>query len=355
MSNYNSIVIGDYHLKDRKHRNSYLEDFEEAVFIETFSRIYDLIIEHNITKLILLGDTFDTHVKGEALVLFDKFIRGLPNRDSLEIIILNGNHEVVEGVNMKLYYLNMMKDFYKINYNIEVLSFEERDKILYCGHDNIHKLERLNKNFNIVFSHFRSGITSVAVDEIDIAILEQRAKLVVLGDVHHCLNYSNIVYTNSPIDTSFGSSNELQDHTPSVLLLNEQTLEWKWATTLTNKFRKYKRVYPSVKKFLEEVDSLREDAVENNNFYKIIVQDKKINLRKIDAKDYKEFAILELMKTDLDFTSENKEVVIKIAESLSSNDISDNLLEFIIKNCDHPEYIDAVKSAYANYEIGVNK
>lgn len=355
MSKYNCIVISDFHIKDRRHREDYLEAFEEQVFLQVFTKINEIIIENNIKKVVIAGDLFDAPCRLESLMLADTFFKGLPNRDSLEIVAMNGNHELIESVGKKMYYLNVMKDFFKLNYNVEVVSFEERDKMLYCGHENIHKLERLNKNFDIVFSHFRSGMSEIVADEIDISMLEQRAKLTILGDIHYQLAYSNIVYTNSPIDTSFGSSNELQDHTPSVLLLNTETLEWKWATTLTNKFRKYKRVYSSVKKFLEEVDSLREDAVENNNFYKIIVQDKKINLRKIDAKDYKEFAILELMKTDLDFTSENKEVVIKIAESLSSNDISDNLLEFIIKNCDHPEYIDAVKSAYANYEIGVNK
>lgn len=355
MSKYNCLVLGDLHLSDKRLRNDYLESFEESVFFEVFSKIYDIIIEHNITKLILNGDIFNVPPLNTSLIMFDKFIKNIPNRENIEIYGIDGNHCLLEGLNKKAYYLETMKDFIKDNYNIEILSFDEIGKHLYCSHKHIHKLERLNKNVDIVFSHFRSGISDIANDEIDISMLEQRAKLVILSDIHTRLNYSNVVYTGSPIDCHFSASNELQDHTPSVLLLNTETLEWKWATTLTNKFRKYKRVYPSVKKFLEEVDSLREDAVENNNFYKIIVQDKKINLRKIDAKDYKEFAILELMKTDLDFTSENKEVVIKIAESLSSNDISDNLLEFIIKNCDHPEYIDAVKSAYANYEIGVNK
>ena len=195
----------------------------------------------------------------------------------------------------------------------------------------------------------------LASDEINIEMLEHKAKLVLLGDLHFRCQYSNIVYCGSPIDTSFASSNELPEHTSSVLLLDEATLDWKWADTLTNTHRKYKRIYPSVKKFLEDVEKLEQDAISNNNFYKIVIQDKRHNLKALDTSLYKHFAIIETSITDLLAEKQNNEVAKKVVESLSSKDISSNLLDFILKNNDRIELVDNIKMAYHSYDVAALK
>jgi hypothetical protein len=238
------------------------------------------------------------------------------------------------------------------NYGVKVYDYTEVDNTLYCSHGNISKLEKLSKNYNIVFSHFRSGITGIASDEIDVSLLNHKVGLVVLGDIHSKLAYSNIVYTGSPIDTSFGSANELPEHTPSVLLLNEETLDWKWVDTLTSTHRKVKKVYPSVKKFLLEVEELEIRAKEYNLFYKIIVQDKKHHLKQLNTNLYKHFAIIEPSITDLVFEKQNNEIAKKVVESLSSKDVSNNLLEFILKNNSRNDLVESIKRTYHSYDVG---
>lgn len=238
------------------------------------------------------------------------------------------------------------------NYKVKVFDYTEVDKTLYCSHGNINKLEKLNKNYDLVFSHFRSGITGIASDEIDVSLLNHKVGLVVLGDIHSKLTYSNIVYTGSPTDTSFNSANELPEHTPSVLLLNEETLDWKWVDTLTNTHRKIKKVYPSVKKFLLEVEELEIRAKEYRLFYKIIVQDKKHQLKQLNTNLYKHFAIIEPSITDLVFEKQNNEIAKKVVESLSSKDVSNNLLEFILKNNSRNDLVESIKRTYHSYDVG---
>ena len=354
MSNFKTLACGDFHLSDRKYKNKDLEDFEEEVQKEAWNKILSIIDEYKVDKLVLNGDTFDAPPVGTSLELFHNFILSLKEKD-LEIIMISGNHCLIEGLREKKYYPNLMKVKWWDNYGVKVFDYTEVNKTLYCSHGNIGKLEKLNKSYDLVFSHFRSGITGIASDEIDVSLLNHKVGLVVLGDIHTRLSYDNIVYCGSPIDTSFGSSNELPDHQPSVLLLNEDTLEWKWADTLTNTHRKYKRVYPSVKKFLEDVENLEQDATDNNNFYKIVIQDKKANLKQVNVNNYKHFAIFELNHIDLMFDKENKKIDKQIIDNLSAKNVSNNLLDFIIKNCDRKELVENVKKIYHMYDVGSAK
>ena len=353
MSKFNTLCLGDYHLKDALHRNPHLEKFEYEVSLESFKIIYKIIEDNNISKLLILGDLVESVPNSEALKLVHIFLSGLPK--GLEIILVDGNHELIEGRAKKQYYWSGIKQKMLEIYGVKVLEYNEVGNTLFVNHGNISKLETLSKNYDIVYSHFRSNLMPLASDEINIEMLEHKAKLVIASDIHHRCSYSNIVYTGNVFDTSFSSSNELPDHQPSVLLLNEATLEWEWKNTLTTTHRKYKRVYPSVKKFLEDVDILEQDALSNNNFYKIVIQDKKANLKQVNVNNYKHFAIFELNHIDLMFDKENKKIDKQIIDNLSAKNVSNNLLDFIIKNCDRKELVENVKKIYHMYDVGSAK
>lgn len=353
MNNFNALCIGDFHLKDALHRNPHLEKFEYEVSLESFKIIYKIIEDNNISKLLILGDLVDSVPNSEALKLVHIFLSGLPK--GLEIILVDGNHELIEGRAKKQYYWNGIKQKMLETYGVKVYDYTEVGNTLFVNHGNIYKLEKLTKNYDIVFSHFRSGISAIASDEIDVSLLNHKAQLVVASDIHTRLSFDNIVYTGNVFDTSFSSSNELPDHQPSVLILNEETLEWKWADTLTTSYRKYKRVYPSVKAFLQDVETLEQDAVANNNFYKIVVQDKKSNLKQLIISNYKHFAIFELNHIDLMFDKQNKKIDRQIIDNLSAKNVSNNLLDFIIKNCDRVDLIENTKQIYFTYNVGSAK
>lgn len=350
MSNFSTLCVSDLHLKDFSFRNQHLDMFEYNASLEMFKKVYDIIEEYKVENLYILGDLLDAVGLAQSLDLMHQFFTGLPKR--LNIKLISGNHELIEGKAKKQYYFNTIKQKMLDNYGVEVLEYTEIGKTLFCGHNSISKLENLSKNYDIVYSHFRSNLMPLASDEINIEMLEHKAKLVICGDIHSKNLRGNIVYCGSPIDTSFGSSNELPEHTPSVLILNEETLDWKWLDTLTNTHRKIKKVYPSVKKFLLEVEELEIRAKEYNLFYKIIVQDKKHQLKQLNTNLYKHFAIIEPSITDLVFEKQNNEIAKKVVESLSSKDVSNNLLEFILKNNSRNDLVESIKRIYHSYDVG---
>ena len=327
--------------------------FEYNASLEMFKKVYDIIEEYKVENLYILGDLLDAVGLAQSLDLMHQFFTGLPK--GLNIKLINGNHELIEGKAKKQYYFNTIKQKMLDNYGVEVLEYNEIGKNLFCGHNSISKLENLSKQYDIVYSHFRSNLMPLASNEINVEMLEHKARLVLLGDIHSKNLSGNIVYCGSPIDVSFSSSNELPDHQPSVLILNEGTLDWKWVDTLINTHRKYKRIYPSVKKFLEDVGNLEQDAISNNNFYKIVIQDKKANLKQVITNNYKHFAIFELNHIDLMFDKENKKIDKQIIDNLSAKNVSNNLLDFIVKNCDRKELIENIKQTYHMYDVGSAK
>ena len=82
------------------------------------------------------------------------------------------------------------------------------------------------------------------------------------------------------------------------------------------------------------------------------MQDKKHNLKQINANTYKHFALIEPSITDLVFEKQNNEIAKKVVESLSSKDVSNNLLEFILKNNSRNDLTENIKRVYHSYDVG---
>lgn len=266
--------------------------------------------------------------------------------------MISGNHEVISGQG-KTYYQDIMKDYFKINYNIKVYDWYEDNDVLYCSHKHIKRLERLNKNYRIVYTHFRSNIPPIQ-DEIDVSTLNKKVELVISSDIHHRNQKDNIQYTGSPVDTHFDSNNQLESHTPSVLLLNEETLETKWETTLSDKYRKIKKVYTSTEAFLSDVDSLRGDYKTKHNFFKVVIQDRGAKLNMIKANLYEDFCIISKSKIDLDVVTENKKITREIVKTLSAQDVSNSLKDFCVRNNKRKDCEMRLINMFHKYEVSLN-
>ena len=104
MSNFSTLCISDLHLKDFSFRNQNLDMFEYNASLEMFKKIYAIIEEHNIENLYILGDLLDAVGLAQSLDLMHQFFTGLPK--GLNIKLINGNHELIEGKAKKQYYFN---------------------------------------------------------------------------------------------------------------------------------------------------------------------------------------------------------------------------------------------------------
>ena len=78
MSNFTTLCLGDFHIKDFQHKNQYLDKFEYTVALESFKIIYKIIEDNNINKLLILGDFTVVAPQAEAIELAHTFLKGLP-------------------------------------------------------------------------------------------------------------------------------------------------------------------------------------------------------------------------------------------------------------------------------------
>lgn len=342
---FNTMIIGDIHIQDCDNSNYGLWKYD--MFIYCFKQINKHIKAYGISKLVLVGDVFDYIPKHNAMELFSKFMHIIKD-NNLEIIMIAGNHEVLSGNNGKEYFQDKLKEYFKLNYNITVLDDYKHNGIYYCSHKHIKKLEKLNKPLRLVYSHFRSNIAPI-IDEIDVQAINQNVELCIAGDIHHRNQKDNIVYTSSPIDTHFDSNNVLDSHTPSVLLLNEETLEWKWEEISKNKFRKIKKIFVSTDDFLNNVQAMRDDFKENNNFYKCDIQDLKVKLNQVKPNLYEDFCTITKSKIDLDFIKEDKKISNDIIKTLSTTNVSESLKDFILKNNDRADMKNKIEDMLIKY------
>ena len=349
MSKYNTIVVADLHLVEPRYQHLEYEAWTVEMFQHTFTKINEIIVEFEISKIVIAGDYFDSPPKHSALILSDMFLSNLPECIT-ERVIIGGNHTIMPSINGKVYYEDIMEEFFLKNYKVKNIGYEQIGDVLYCSHKHINKLEKLRKSTKLVYSHFRSGIQKVASDEIDITALNYHAELVILGDIHKRLAYDNIVYAGSPIDTHFGHYSEVEADCPSVLLLNEFTLEYAWKTTLSKDYRKKKLIYDSVKDFLSEVEELELEHQTFKTFFKVIIQDKKFNLKRFDQSVYEGFCKFSLEHIDINTDRENKEVVAQITDNLSQTSVSDNLLDFIENINTRPELVNELRALFATLE-----
>ena len=131
MSNFTTLCLGDFHIKDFQHKNQYLDKFEYEVSLESFKVIYKIIEDNNISKLLILGDFTDVAPQAEAIELAHTFLKGLPQ--GLEIILIDGNHELIEGKAKKQYYWYGIKQKMLDNYNVKVYDYVEVGNTLFVN------------------------------------------------------------------------------------------------------------------------------------------------------------------------------------------------------------------------------
>jgi DNA repair exonuclease SbcCD nuclease subunit len=327
----NVLCISDFHLKGLEDSN--YGKWEQNMFKATINRILELIMEHNPDTVLFLGDLFDSVPKNTDLFLFQYLLNKIP--EGIRKIAISGNHTVVTGVNRKVYWKQLVKDDLYTHFGLEVMDwFEVNDEILFCGHGNIHKLENLSKDYRIIFSHLRSGISSVAKDEIDLALVLPHTELLVLGDIHQRLKHSSkAVYCGSPFYTPFSRTNDEDINRPSILKLDTETLKWSWLDLFEpEQWRKEVKDYVSVESFEEDFEELMQEANEYNKYFKVKIVDTSSNFANFKRDYYSKFCKIEIMKSDLTGAKQSQELHKSVQEKLQSNNTTENFTKFVQEN-----------------------
>lgn len=369
-----TICIGDLHLFGFNEKKPQLSKWTFDMQKYCISLVHNLFEEYNITKVVSLGDDLDSVENvNQELTLMDYFWSNIPKE--VQRIKIDGNHELLKSSQKRLYYGELMRDFYKEKWNIDVLDFNEvkspcnKFTDLYCSHKYIHKLQHLNKKYRYIFSHIRtSDGNAYYSDEINMTIPKACAKKIFLSDIHQHLEYDNIAYTGAMTWIHFPKLEEQENKlssTPSVLLLNEETGEYK-RIVLFNKESPYQKKLKHIK--LEDLDNIdniieemRQDNKDNKAFYKVRIYGKKFMIDKIkrafkEHKDIDNFCIREfinLSMNDTDYQKINYNKLVK--QCLDKKSVSKNLLEYIVKTNEDKRLEDKLVSTYTTLESQVEQ
>jgi len=370
------LLKGDEHYKefDSKRKEYSKWQYEMSKYCIDFQLEY--IKNNNIDKVYCLGDMIDNYGTSDiTLSLVDRFWGGVTSiNDKIEKVIINGNHELSKTAQNRIYYWDVMKDYYKEKYNLNVYDFEEVKDIngevdLFCGHKNIHKLQNLKKRYRYIFSHLRSSDGNAYYsDEINMVIPKACASKVYLSDIHSNLEYDNVVYTGASTFTHFPKFNEEESELnsiPSFIVLDTEkgTHERVYIFDKNSKYqKKLKHIKLEDLDNLEEViDEIRQDNLENKSFYKIRVYGKKFMLDKVkrflrEQKDTDSFCITEyinLSMLDSNPQQINYNKLVKMC--LNSEGLSKDMLEYILKTNEDKSLEEKIVSVYSTIESLVER
>ena len=369
------LLNGDQHYKefDSKRPNYSSWQYEMSKYCIDFQLEY--IKNNNIDKVYCLGDMLDNYGTSDiTLSLVDRFWGGVTSiNDKIEKVIINGNHELSKTAQNRIYYWTVMKDYYKEKYNLNVYDFEEvkdtnGETDLFCGHNNIHKLQNLRKKYRYIFSHLRtSDGNAFYSDEINMTVPKACAKKVYLSDIHSNLEYDNVVYTGASTFTHFPSYDEEDDLSsiPSFIVIDTKKGTHE-RVYIFNKDSKYQKKLRHIKledlENLEEViDEIRQDNLNNKAFYKLRIYGKKFMLDKIkrflrEQKDKDNFCITEYINLSM-FESTGQKVnynkLVKMC--LNSQSLSKDMLEYILKTNEDKSLEENIVSVYSTIESLVEK
>jgi hypothetical protein len=361
VNNKLSINISDYHIKKFDSFKKELSDWEYQMYYYTNDKIVKQIEKYKPYRVNLLGDIYDTPpVNAEQFIFNDLLnkIRGinLPEYSGadIDIILLNGNHELLPNQSNKNYFHTLTQEYLKKQFDVKVFEYKEvkseyqTKPFLYCGHSNIKRLESLTKRYSVVFSHFRSSDPkdkAIYTDEIDLTILKEKADLVVLGDIHTRLKFDNVVYCGTPICTSFHDKKD----EPSILLLNEETLEFKYLDTIKDKYNKKIISFneaDSSDYVLGKLNELKEQCKVSKAFYKVKIVNTKSFIQSLKLEQFKSFCIIEPTYTDMKImNTEEKEIAeIVKASNLSNVGTEQDFETYVEANNSRKELSDKLKT-----------
>ena len=370
-----TLLFSDFHAKPFDEKKPKYSQWE----FEMKKYCLDIILKHikekDITKVIDLGDFIDRDSpKSWELELLDYFWSNIPN--NIEKITVYGNHTLNKQSTKRLYYEEVMKDYYLKRWNVKVYDYEiievkeEKGKQdIYCSHKHINKLQHLKKKYRYIFSHIRtSDGDAFYSNEINMTVPKVCASRLFQGDIHKQLEYDNVVYCGQSSWVEFPKFNEEEakvSSTPSFLILDEDSGEYE-RVIMFDKDSKYQKKLRHIKledlDNLEEViDEMRQDNIENKSFYKIRVYGKQFMLNKVkrflrEQKDTDSFCITEYINLSMNESTGQKVNYNKLVKMcLNSEGLSKDMLEYIIKTNEDKSLEEKIVSVYSTIEALVEK
>lgn len=195
------LFVADEHVLFR--RKGVPADFEKLRYIQLFDHLLNLSAYPSCVAVIHGGDLFDRSPTIQETALVVKYLNAVVK----PTYIIPGNHEQIKKDTTFLSELSNMvsnplvsiiSDYATYNIdgtNIDFIPFNRLKQFEKEGNSAL--------NSELLITHVRGCIPPHVTPEVDLSIFD-RWKLVLAGDLHsHSNSQRNIVYSGSPLTTSF--------------------------------------------------------------------------------------------------------------------------------------------------------
>lgn len=211
------LFIADLHIKLGQKKVPI--QWQTQRFTDLFTTIQDATCEHEIDKVIIGGDLFDSPKPSvDELVLGVSLVNSL----TTPVEIFTGNHEC-RGKKESI--LAVMQPILKSS--VTVIDYEYRSKDYdIIPYTYLHNEKWLAPESRLLMTHVRGNIGTLVKSEIDLDRLKGW-ELVLAGDLHdQSMSQENIMYPGSPINTSFSRERSTNEH--GYIVVDTESLEAKF-------------------------------------------------------------------------------------------------------------------------------
>lgn len=228
-------MISDLHVNLNNRDGAHLKHI-----IDVTDEFYDLCIEKNVHKIIILGDLFDTKtsIRTEALLLITKIIKKFSKK--WEVFIIVGNHDLASFIDKEQNLVDIFDGYKNITVIDKPCTYELTDNLNVTMTPYMYAEEfkkyisclELYKD-TILFGH--QGLSGFSMNqykdsennvqqvynEADMDASEFEFKKIFMGHYHGYQQKGKVTYVSSPLQLRH--NDELADH--GFVFFNENTLD----------------------------------------------------------------------------------------------------------------------------------
>lgn len=195
------LFVADEHVLLR--RKGVPADFEKARYIQLFDQLLNLSVSKYCAAVIHGGDLFDRSPTLQETALVVSYLNAVIK----PTYIISGNHEQIKKDTTFLSELSNMVSNPLVSIIFDYATYNIANRAIdFIPFNRLKQFEKEGNselNSELLITHVRGCIPPHVTPEVDLGIFD-RWKMVLAGDLHsHSNSQRNIVYSGSPLTTSF--------------------------------------------------------------------------------------------------------------------------------------------------------
>jgi DNA repair exonuclease SbcCD nuclease subunit len=281
-------------------------DFEKARYIQLFDHLLNLSVSKYCAAVIHGGDLFDRAPTIQETALVVRYLNAVIK----PTYVIPGNHEQIKKDTTFLSELSNMVSNPLVTIITDYATYNIANRAIdFIPFNRLKQFEKEGNtelNSELLITHVRGCIPPHVTPEVDLSIFD-RWKLVLAGDLHsHSNSQRNIVYSGSPLTTSFYRNKPKK----GILKVDLDNLSVEFIDL---------NLPALIRLTVESKDEITENTTEDFLVYDIVPKTEAIIEAKEDTVFHKEASREDAILAVLETTEAKKQEVIQLYGDITRN------------------------------------